>query len=295
MHKTALNLGRKLDNSRVRRLGSSPRVGAPLVAALIASGVAQMPTSSVAATAPGAADHALVAGDVRASAGGQALARSRVATRPRLSISDDTVFEGDDAKFKLRLSNSSHRWVTVHFFTENGDARGGSDYEDVAGSRRFRPGTKRASISVETFRDRRDEGNQTFFLHLFRAKGATLVDSRGEATIIDRDPGPAPCQPKCPPPCEPSCPPPCEPSCPPPCEPSCPPPCEPNCPPPCEPSCPPPCQPNCPPPCEPNCPPPCEPNCPPLSGRTETSAAPWSRQVSAGPDSRIAMRGVVRT
>ncbi len=281
MHVPGLNLGRTFAKSPGRHLGSRRRAGGLLVAGFIVSGLAQLPASAVAATALPTQDPSVTEGGLRPPVATPTLARSATATRPRLSVDDDAVFEGDDARFELRLFKPSRRWVTVHFFTDDGTARGGSDYDALSGSRSFRPGSTRAWVSVETFTDRRDERNETFYLRLFGARGAILADSRGRATILDRhradppchprcDPPPChprcdppPCQPNCPPPCQPNCPPPCQPNCPPPCQPNCPPPCQPNCPPPCQPNCPPPCQPNCPPPCEPNCPPPCEPNCPP--------------------------------
>ena len=270
MHNPVLSLGRTFGKSSGGHLGRRPRAGALLVASLFASGVVQLSSSPVAATGLGTQDPSVTEVGLRAPIATLTPAGSRAATRPRLAVDNDTVFEGDDARFELRLSKSSRRWVTVHFFTEDGSARGGSDYEELAGSRSLRPGSRFASVSVETFKDRRREGDETFFLHVFRVRGATLVDSVGRATILDRRAFPPchprcnpPCHPRCPPPCHPNCPPPCQPNCPPPCQPNCPPPCQPNCPPPCQPNCPPPCQPNCPPPCQPNCPPPCQPNCPP--------------------------------
>jgi hypothetical protein len=210
MHHAALNLGRMFDKPRGHR-GGRPRAGVLLAAGLIASGVVQLPSSAVGAPAMATRDSSINQDSVRTGIANPTPARSLIVVRPRLSVDDDTVFEGDDATFELRLSKSSHRRVTVQFFTEDGSASGGSDYDEVAGSRSFRPGTKRASVSVETFKDRRDEGDQTFFLHLFRARGANLVDSRGEATIIDRNNNPQPCHPRCNPPCHPKCPPPCHP------------------------------------------------------------------------------------
>ena len=223
MDNTVLSLGRTFDRSPGGRRGRRPRLGAFLVAGLIASGVSQLPSSAVAAPAPAQRSSVSEVGG-RAPVADATAALGRVVTRPRLSVDNDTVFEGDDAKFELRLSKSTTRRVTVHYFTEDGSARGGSDYEEVAGSRSFRPGIRRATVSVETFKDRRHEGDQTFFLHLFQVRGATLNDSVGRATILDRNrPNPQPCHPRCNPPCHPFCPPPCHPNCPPPCHPFCPP------------------------------------------------------------------------
>ncbi len=222
MQNTVLSLGRTFDKSPSGHLGSRPRAGALLVAGLIASGVVQLPTSAVATTAVRTHDSSVTEDGSRVPDVNPAPARSLNASRPRLSVDDDAVFEGDDARFELRLFKPSRRWVTVHFFTDDGTARGGSDYDELAGSRSFRPGSTRAWVSVETFTDRRDERNETFYLRLFRARGATLADSRGQATILDRNRADPPCHPRCdPPPCHPRCdPPPCHPRCdPPPCHP----------------------------------------------------------------------------
>ncbi len=250
MDDTVLTLGRTFDKAPSRRLGRRPRVGALLAAGLIASGVMQLPASAVAAPAFRTQTPSAAEGGLRSPAANPTPERRIKVIRPRLFVDGDTVFEGEDAVFELSLSKFTHRRVTVRFFTEDGSARGGSDYEEVSGSRSFRPGSRHAFVSVETFRDRKREGNESFFLRVFDVRGATRGDTFGRATILDRNRNnPQPCHPRCKPPCQPHCPPPCQPHCPPP-------PCQPNCPPP-------PCQPNCPPPpCQPNCPPPpCQPNC----------------------------------
>ena len=135
MHNPVLSLGRTFDKSSGGHLGRRQRAGALLVASLFASGVVQLPSSPVAATGLGTQDPSVTEVGLRAPIATLTAAGSRAATRPRLAVDNDTVFEGDDAKFELRLSKSSRRWVTVHFFTEDGSARGGSDYEELAGSR----------------------------------------------------------------------------------------------------------------------------------------------------------------
>ena len=233
MHKTVLSLGRTFDKQPSGHLGSRPRAGALLVAGLIASGVVQLPSSAVAAPALRSQDPSVTERGVQVSVASSTPARSSKAFLPRLFVGDDKVFEGDDARFELFLSKSSRRSVTVRFFTQDGTAKGDSDYEEVSGSRTFRPGSKFAWVFVETFKDRRKERDETFFLRVFQVRGANLGDSFGRATIFDRTRNDPKCHPRCddPPKCHPRCddPPKCQPRCdPPPCHPRCDPPGPPN-------------------------------------------------------------------
>ena len=210
MDDTVLTLGRTFDKAPSRRLGRRPRVGALLAAGLIASGVMQLPASAVAAPAFRTQTPSAAEGGLRSPAANPTPERRIKVIRPRLFVDGDTVFEGEDAVFELSLSKFTHRRVTVRFFTEDGSARGGSDYEEVSGSRSFRPGSRHAFVSVETFRDRKREGNESFFLRVFDVRGATRGDTFGRATILDRNRNnPQPCHPRCKPPCQPHCPPPC--------------------------------------------------------------------------------------
>ena len=76
MHNTVLSLGRTFDKSPSGHLGSRQRVGALLVAGLIASGVLQLPTSAVAATGLRTQDPSVTEAGARASVANPAPART---------------------------------------------------------------------------------------------------------------------------------------------------------------------------------------------------------------------------
>jgi len=88
----------------------------------------------------------------------------------------------------VTLSAASTDSVTVNQATADGTATPGSDYVARTGTLTFRPGqtVETAIITVNT--DTNVEGNETFFVNLSGASGATIADGQGMATIVDDDP-----------------------------------------------------------------------------------------------------------
>jgi ELWxxDGT repeat protein len=112
-------------------------------------------------------------------------------TNPRLTIDDVRVTEGDsgtaNAHFTVRLSPAASKSVTVDYATADGTATAGSDYTTATGTLTFAPGETSKSIDVPVRGDATPENNETFFMTLKNAAGATLVRTTAFAVVDDDD------------------------------------------------------------------------------------------------------------
>jgi uncharacterized repeat protein (TIGR01451 family) len=110
---------------------------------------------------------------------------------PGLSVSDVTVTEGDlgsaNITFSIRLSTRSGKVVNVGFFTSNGSALAGLDYQDVYGVLFFQPGVTNITVDVPIFGDLISEPTKTFFFNLTTPGNAFLQRAQAVATILDND------------------------------------------------------------------------------------------------------------
>ena len=110
---------------------------------------------------------------------------------PVLAIGDVTLAEGQSgtrtANFRVTLTPASTGAVTVKYATANGTAQAGSDYVAQSGSLSFAAGQGVRTVSVVVRGDRVKEGNETFFVNLSGAAGATVFDGRGVGTIGEDD------------------------------------------------------------------------------------------------------------
>ena len=108
-----------------------------------------------------------------------------------ISIDDVTVTEGDtgtvDAVFTVTLSEPSVDTVTVEFATADDTATAGSDYVTASGTLEFSAGAVTRTITVQVNGDLDPEADETFFVNLTNAVGATITDGQGEGTILDND------------------------------------------------------------------------------------------------------------
>ena len=111
---------------------------------------------------------------------------------PTASIGDVTVTEGNTgtraASFSVTLSAAYSQTVTVGYFTMDGTAAAGSDYQTASSTLTFAPGETSKTITVLVNGDRFVEPNETFFVNLSGATNATIADGQGVATIVDDEP-----------------------------------------------------------------------------------------------------------
>lgn len=118
-------------------------------------------------------------------------------TAPTMTITDVTLAEGTPAPntadttpfvFTVKLSNTSSDTVTVAFVSANGTATiAGKDYFPAVGTLQFFPGETTKTITVLVRKDAVAETDETFFVNLSGAVGATLSDAQGQGTITNDD------------------------------------------------------------------------------------------------------------
>jgi len=95
------------------------------------------------------------------------------------------------AVFTVHLSDTTEHVVTVNYATSPGTATAGSDYTTTSGVLTFPVGTTTRTVTVPVATDALDEANETFFVNLSGASGATIADAQATGTINDDDPLPA--------------------------------------------------------------------------------------------------------
>jgi hypothetical protein len=109
---------------------------------------------------------------------------------PTVSISDVTKNEGNSGttkfNFTLTLSAPAADGIYVYYETANGTASS-QDYVPISGYAYFNPGQSTATIAVSVKGDKTKEENETFFVNLTNASGATLSDAQAIGTIINDD------------------------------------------------------------------------------------------------------------
>jgi hypothetical protein len=113
---------------------------------------------------------------------------------PTISISDVSQVEdnnGVDTRFQfvVTLSNPNVDDVTVNYYTTNGTATAGEDYDFTTGTVHFSAGETTQIIEVVVHGDTDPEAYETFFVNLFNASGAAIsaVAGKGTGTIENDD------------------------------------------------------------------------------------------------------------
>src|SRR5205807_2130352 len=119
--------------------------------------------------------------------------------QPQLSINDVTQNEGNSGTtsfvFTVTRSGVTSGTSTVNYATGDDSATGGPscsapgdvDYTPTNGILTFNPGDTSKTITVMACGDTTVEPNETFFVNLSGATGATITDSQGVGTILDDD------------------------------------------------------------------------------------------------------------
>jgi hypothetical protein len=113
------------------------------------------------------------------------------AQAPELSIGDVAVNEGGsgvaNAVFTVALTPVSAQAVTVRFATADATANAGTDYNAAAGTLTFPAGTATRTVAVGVRGDTTVEPDETFWVDLSNATGATIDDGQGRGTIRNDD------------------------------------------------------------------------------------------------------------
>ena len=108
-----------------------------------------------------------------------------------VSIGDVSASEGNlgttNFVFTISLSAASLQTVKVVFFTSDGTASSGSDYQAISGTLSFGPGLTVQVLTVSVVGDTTAEPDETFYVNLSDAVNATLGASSGKSTILNDD------------------------------------------------------------------------------------------------------------
>jgi hypothetical protein len=137
-------------------------------------------------------------------------ARSRTPVRPtrgRLSVEalgdrivpaamfstwGTAILEGNtgthQAVVTVTLSDAHPNGVSVNYSTADGTAIAGSDYKAVSGTLTFAKRETSKTILVPVIGDRLPEPDETFFVNLTNARGATIANGTSVVTIQDDEP-----------------------------------------------------------------------------------------------------------
>src|SRR5262249_14248035 len=109
-----------------------------------------------------------------------------------LAISDLAVLEGNvgghNAVVTVTVSERHGNSITVNYSTADGTATAGSDYNSVSGKLTFAKNEMSKTILVPVIGDRVPEADETFFVRLSNAKGASIAKGEGIVTIVDDEP-----------------------------------------------------------------------------------------------------------
>src|SRR6185295_15045037 len=85
---------------------------------------------------------------------------------------------------------TSSATVTVNWATADGTANQPSDYTQGSAALTFNPGETTKTVTVTVNGDTLFEANETFFVNLSGASGATVTDNQGLGTITNDDVAP---------------------------------------------------------------------------------------------------------
>ena len=107
------------------------------------------------------------------------------------SVNDVTQAEGDagttNFMFTVTLSTASNQTVSVQYATADGSAVASSDYAAASGTLSFAAGVTSMTVTVSVNGDTTSEPNETFFVNLSNASGATIADNQGVGNIWNDD------------------------------------------------------------------------------------------------------------
>jgi uncharacterized repeat protein (TIGR01451 family) len=108
-----------------------------------------------------------------------------------ISISDVGLNEGNAGNtpfvFTVTLSLPSSEPVLINYTTAPGTATSGTDYLPTSGTLSIPAGSLTGEITVNVVGDTGFEPNETFFVNLTGATGATISDNQGQGTILNDD------------------------------------------------------------------------------------------------------------
>ncbi len=110
---------------------------------------------------------------------------------PQLSITDVAITEGNvaftNAMFVVSHNAQFAPPLSVSFAMTGGTASASNDFVPITGTLNFGPGTNALIVAVPVHGDTALEPNETFFITLSGASGATIAKAQGTGTILNDD------------------------------------------------------------------------------------------------------------
>ena len=110
---------------------------------------------------------------------------------PAVSINDVSQAEGNGGTtiftFTISLSQATTVPVSVSYATANGTAVAPGDYAADSGVLTFNAGETAKSVTVGVVGDTTVEPDETFYVNLSGASGATIADAEGQGRILNDD------------------------------------------------------------------------------------------------------------
>ncbi|QDV26785.1 Calx-beta domain-containing protein [Aureliella helgolandensis] len=115
--------------------------------------------------------------------------RALADTSTTIAVGNTEVIEGNagpvDLVFTVMRQGDTSGTTTVDWATANGTATAGSDFLGSAGQIAFGPGDTLQTIAIAVNGDTVVEAHESLFVNLSGAVGATIVDDRGQGTILN--------------------------------------------------------------------------------------------------------------
>ncbi len=111
---------------------------------------------------------------------------------PLLAVSDVSVFEGDSGTTTMTFGIGLNApagvgGVSITYATADGTATAGSDYVANSGTATIAEGATSTTVAITINGDTTSEANETFFVRVSAATGATISDGEGLGTIQNDD------------------------------------------------------------------------------------------------------------
>jgi hypothetical protein len=114
---------------------------------------------------------------------------------PSAAIRDETIKEPEgsvDVRIDLTQNGeatSTTQTISIPWWTVDGSAKAGQDYESAKGTLSIAPGTTTATVNVEILNDKLKESDENFYVKLGTAtpSGAAVTKATGEVVIESED------------------------------------------------------------------------------------------------------------
>jgi len=103
------------------------------------------------------------------------------------SVSQERTTTASVFKFSVTLDKAATSNVSVHYTTQEGDAKAPADFTAATGTLTINAGQTKGDIEVTVTGDSIRKDNQLFYVQLDNPQGCTITTSKGTGTIINEN------------------------------------------------------------------------------------------------------------